>query len=97
MKKYIYIAAIALAAVTLTGCEDLLDSENFIESNTGNFPASPADAEKQLTAVYATLNQAMATPTANYFYVSEVACDDRFGGGGENDFESMAEDRKSVV
>jgi outer membrane lipoprotein SlyB len=33
MKKYIYIAAIALAAVTLTGCEDLLDSENFIESN----------------------------------------------------------------
>ena len=91
MKKYIYIAAIALAAVTLTGCEDLLDSENFIESNTGNFPASPADAEKQLTAVYATLNQAMATPTANYFYVSEVACDDRFGGGAENDFESMAD------
>lgn len=91
MKKYIYIAAIALSAVALTGCEDLLDTENFTESNTGNFPASPADAEKQLTAVYATLNQGMATPTANYFYVSEVACDDRFGGGGENDFESLAD------
>lgn len=91
MKKYIYIAAVALSVVTLTSCEDLLDSESFIESNTGNFPASPADAEKQLTAVYATLNQSISTPTANYFYVSEVACDDRFGGGGENDFESMAD------
>lgn len=92
MKKYLYIAAVALSAVTLTGCEDFLDSENYTESNTANFPASAADAEKQLTAVYATLNHQFATPTANYFYVSEVACDDRLGGGGENDYEAQADD-----
>jgi len=37
MKK-IYLLAIA-AGFTLSSCEDFLDSENYTEANTGNFPA----------------------------------------------------------
>lgn len=90
MKKYIYIAAVALSALSLTGCEDLLDTENFTESNTGNFPANASDAEKMVTAIYSTFNRAMVAPTSTYFYVSELVSDDRFGGGAESDKESLS-------
>ena len=87
MKKYIFIL---MAAMAFTGCEDLLDSKNFTESNTANFPAGASDAEKMVTAIYATLNQASNGPTSTYFYTAELAADDRMAGGGENDKETLA-------
>lgn len=90
MKKLFYMIALIASSVMMAGCEDFLDSEDYTGSNTGNFPANAADAEKMLTAVYSTLNQAVAKPQSTYFFVSELACDDRLGGGGVNDKYSQA-------
>ena len=78
--------------MVLTSCEDYLDSENLTKKNSANFPVNEKDAQQLLTAVYATLNSAVSSPASTYFYVAELASDDRFGGGGENDKDSQAAD-----
>lgn len=83
MKKSIFLAALAL--FTLSSCEDFLDSENYTKKNSENFPVDETDANQLLTGVYATLNAAVSNPEHTYFYLAELASDDRFGGGGEND------------
>ena len=35
-----YMGIVALAAMTLCSCEDLLDTKNYTQSNTQNFPTS---------------------------------------------------------
>jgi hypothetical protein len=87
MKKYIFIV---MAAIAFAGCDGLLDTNNYTESNTSNFPKNAADAEKMITAIYATLNQATANPASTYYYAAELVADDRMGGGGENDKETLA-------
>ena len=81
MKKHLLSIAIALTAVTLTGCEDMLNTENYIGSNTGNFPSSIKDAEMMVTSIYSNLNHQYAKPMSSHFMTSEIASDDRFGGG----------------
>ena len=50
MKK-IYLMAIAtLFAVGLTSCEDFLDSKNYTQANSSNYPASADDLNKELAA-----------------------------------------------
>ena len=80
MKKYIYMAA-ALATLALGGCEDMLDTENYTQSNTANYPATFEDAEMLLTSVYANLNHMSWKPESSFYMTSEFAGDDCFGGG----------------
>jgi hypothetical protein len=82
MKKIIYFAAIALMCMS---CEDYLDTESYTKKNTGNYPKSSDDAIQMVTGVYATLNKPVANCGNTYYFASELASDDRFGGGGEND------------
>ncbi len=82
MKKTIFIV---LAAGFLSSCEGFLDSESFNKKNTGNFPVTVADANSMLVGVYNSLNLAMTNAPHSHFYMAELASDDRFGGGGEND------------
>jgi len=82
MKKYISLAALALV---LTSCEKNLDSESYTKKNTGNFPTTVADANQMITGIYSTLSAAVSNPQHSHFYMAELASDDRFGGGGEND------------
>ncbi|PRD47551.1 RagB/SusD family nutrient uptake outer membrane protein [Sphingobacterium haloxyli] len=69
----------------LSSCEKFLDTESFDKKNTGNFPVTVADANSMLTGIYTSLNTAMSNPQHSHFYMAELASDDRFGGGGEND------------
>jgi len=69
----------------LSSCEKFLDTESFDKKNTGNFPVTVADANSMLTGIYTSLNTAMSDPQHSHFYMAELASDDRFGGGGEND------------
>lgn len=85
MKKLIYIGFVMLLAVTISSCENFLDTENYTKQNTGNFPKSLDDAKKSLTGVYSTLSSAISSVADTHFYMAELASDDRFGGGGEND------------
>lgn len=62
MKK-IYLMAIAAAfTFGLTSCEEFLDSSNYTEANTANYPASAADLNKELSALYGVMNQYCTDP-----------------------------------
>ena len=85
MKKLIYIAIAVVFTVSFSGCEAFLDTENYTKQNTGNFPLSLDDAKKSLTGIYSTMSMAISSAADTHFYMAELASDDRFGGGGEND------------
>ena len=70
MKK-IYVMAIAmLFTVGLTSCEDFLDSENYTEANTSNYPASANDLNKELAALYGVMNQMSTDPLQTPWFVN---------------------------
>lgn len=89
MKKVLYIAA---SALMFTSCESFLDTESYTKKTTGNYPVTEKDAIQLVTGVYATLNKPIANCQNTYFYLSELASDDRFGGGGENDKDMQVMD-----
>lgn len=82
MKKILYIVIVALMCMS---CEDFLDVKNLRDKDTTNFPASAEDAEQMITGIYASLNTAISDVPSHYYFVSELASDERLGGGGEND------------
>lgn len=83
MKKIIYLAAATL--LLFNSCDSFLDSESYEKKTLESFPRTLDDAKKSLTGVYSTLSLAINNPQMSHFYASELASDDRFGGGGEND------------
>ncbi len=85
MKKIIYIVIAVCFTFLFQGCEDFLDTQSYTKQNTSNFPMSIDDAKKQLTGIYSTLSTAVTNAADTHFYMAELASDDRFGGGGEND------------
>lgn len=80
MKKY---SIIFLWMFMGWGCSGFLDSENLMEKNSDNYPQTPNDAYSTLMGVYHAYAQYPSW--GNTLAVSEVMCDDRFGGGGQND------------
>jgi len=89
MKKIIFFVATALLCMS---CENFLDTENLTKKDTTNFPKSAEDADQMVTGIYATLSMAISDPHFTPFFVGELASDERFGGGGENDKHFMALD-----
>lgn len=90
MKKLVSLLALA---ITISSCEKSLDTENYVKKNTGNFPSTVADANQMITGIYSTLSQAISNAQNTHFYMAELAGDDRFGGGGENDKDMQGLDR----
>jgi len=88
MKK-IYLLAIA-AGFTLSSCEDFLDSENYTEANTGNFPAVAKDLNKEVAALYGVMNQFSTDPLQSPWFVNYIMSDDANGAGGTGDVECHA-------
>lgn len=83
MKKY--LTFIIGAAITLSACDDALDTTNYTQKNTGTFPTNVTDAQQMLTGIYANLNPAISTPQTSFYYLSMLASDDNLGGGGAGD------------
>ncbi|MBO5593499.1 MAG: RagB/SusD family nutrient uptake outer membrane protein [Prevotella sp.] len=88
MKK-IYLMAIAVL-FAFTSCEDFLDSSNYTEANSTNYPASPDDLNKELAALYGVMNQFSANPLQTPWFVSYIMSDEANGAGGTGDVESHA-------
>jgi len=94
MKKIFLMAIAALFA--FASCEDFLDTENYTEANTSNYPAQPSDLNKELSALYGVLNQfsgsgsnqGLDTP----WMIFNVMADDVNGGGGTGDVAASALD-----
>lgn len=88
MKKIFLMAITAFFA--LSSCEDFLDSENYTEANTGNYPASANDLNKELAALYGVMNQYSNDPLQTPWFVYYLMSDDANGGGGTGDVEAHA-------
>ena len=90
MKKIYVMAIAALFTFGLTSCEDFLDSENFTEANTSNYPASANDLNKELAALYGVMNQMSTSPLETPWFVNYIMSDDANGAGGTGDVEAHA-------
>lgn len=91
MKKIIYLAVTAVT-VLFTGCESFLNTDNITQKNTSNYPQTYSDAQQVVAGVYNNLSVVNANPQYSFWYVANLASDDRFGGGGANDKLMQAED-----
>ena len=86
MKKILSIAATGILLLSLSSCEEFLDSTNYWSKTTADFPASAADAEQMLTGIYNNLNVSIGNVVwSNHYLWSMAASDDCLGGGGAND------------
>ncbi len=89
MKKYFILAA-ALVGLAFSSCEDMLDSENYTGANTGNFPTSVGDLNKEVSALYGVMNQLSTDPLQTPWFVNNLMSDDSNGAGGTGDVECKA-------
>lgn len=83
--KNLSIIFVIAASLLLMSCEDFLDTTNYTKKDTSNYPETVTDAKQMVTGIYSNLSYASASPQTSYYYAAELASDDRFGGGGEND------------
>ncbi len=90
MKKYLLIALASAGMLSLTSCEDFLDSNNYTQANTGNYPAAAADLNKELSALYGVMNQYCSDPLQTPWMVWNIMSDDSNGAGGTGDIEAHA-------
>lgn len=93
MKK-IYMLGLA-AALMFSSCEDFLDSENYTGKDSGNYPKTEEDVAQMVSSVYkATFYQQWQGDYGNnsekYFAAANLASDEMYGGGGENDAATQA-------
>ena len=91
MKNIGYIIVTSL--LLLAGCESFLDTENYTKKDTSNFPSTESDAIQMVTGIYSTMNNALISPEDNPFYISELAGDDRLGGGSTSNRGAQSADR----
>lgn len=63
----------------LCGCENFLDTENYTQKNTENFPLSADDANAMLTGIYSIQNTYNNEVKNHPYLVSEAASDERLG------------------
>ena len=84
------MAIAALFTFGLTSCEDFLDSENYTEANTSNYPAAANDLNKELAALYGVMNQMSTSPLETPWFVNYIMSDDANGAGGTGDVEAHA-------
>lgn len=91
MNKIIYIVALAIAAMTMAGCENFLDTENLTKKDTSNYPQTPEDADQLLVGVYSMLGR--CEPLGFSYFVSEIMSDNCFGGGDAADRSTKAMDQ----
>lgn len=92
MKKILLYGLTAL--LTLTSCDDFLDSENYSGKDSGNFPKTENDVSQMIASVYeASFYQPFINnDVGQYFTYSNLASDDMYGGGGIDDKATQALD-----
>ena len=88
MKKILSLAI--AAAVALSSCNSMLDTENYTGANTANFPAQASDLNAELSALYSVLNQYCNDPLQTPYLVYNIMSDDCNGAGGTGDVEAHA-------
>ena len=86
MKKYIFIISIILFSTY--GCDSLLETKDLLNKNDQNYPATEADVQSSLSGIYQKMSLEF-----NHMFISTLVSDETFGGGGPDDYQSMAIDQ----
>ncbi|MFW5753888.1 MAG: RagB/SusD family nutrient uptake outer membrane protein [Marinilabiliaceae bacterium] len=79
-----------LASVLLMGCEDFLEDKPLTYKTSETFPQTADDAKQMMAGIYTTMNNEQQFVDKSYFFINEVASDDKLGGGGTNDLNALA-------
>lgn len=87
MKKTILSIAFGLLFI---GCEDFMDTKNFTKQDDNSFPLTIEEANQLIVGVYNTLNEEISDYGKAAFFFNELASDERFGGGGTDNFNWQA-------
>lgn len=82
MKK---ICIYLLSMIMLAACSDFLNTEDLTQKNSSNFPKTPEDINASLLSAYAAMGEITDPYWQNFFLLSEIMSDDRFGGGSSVD------------
>lgn len=84
--------AIAVAAAfTFSACSDSdLDSTNYTQATSSNYPVNEQDLNKQVAALYGVMNQYCNDPLQTPWMVNNIMSDDANGAGGTGDVECHA-------
>ncbi len=90
MKKLLITAIAASLSLGFTACDDFLDSENYTEATTENYPASASDLNTLVAALYGVMNQYSTDPLQTPWMIWNVMSDDSNGAGGTGDVEASA-------
>lgn len=97
MKK-ILLSSLAVLAMTMTSCENFLDSEDYTGKNSSTFPKTETDVNQMVASVYkSTFYESFhANDVSQYWTWANLAADDQLGGGGQNDVATQALDLLGV-
>ena len=88
MKK---IAYLIIAAAMLSGCsEDFLNDVPLTQKTSATFPQTADDAKQMMAGIYTTMNNEQRLCDMSHLFVSEIASDDKLGGGGANDIKALS-------
>jgi hypothetical protein len=87
MKKILYLI---IGTILLMGCEDFLKTEPLTDKTSANFPQTTEDAKQMMAGVYTTMNNVQSQADRSFFFICEVASDDKLGGGGMNDIAAQS-------
>ena len=87
MKKIIYFISFLFL---LSSCEDFLNFEPLTDKTSATFPSTEEEAKQMMAGIYTTMNNESQQTDMSYFFVMEVASDEKLGGGGVNDQKAQA-------
>ena len=94
MKKNIfYLIAAFLCILSLAGCDAFLDTQSLTMKDTSNFPRNETDAFQMVNGIYVMMNNNLADPEEDPFFIFDIASDDRLGGGSQSNIGAQGVDR----
>ena len=100
MKKIIiYFLTILLFVTVTTSCEDFLTESSLTKMDESSYPSKTEDVDELMTGIYAAMIRGVndTNGASHYIMLSELGGDDRFGGGGRNDFIAQATNHLLLV
>ena len=92
-KNILYLIAASLFVMFLAGCDDFLDTKSLTKKDTSNFPMNETDATQMVNGIYVMMNNNLADPEEDPFFIFDIASDDRLGGGSQSNIGAQGVDR----
>ena len=92
-KNLFYLIAASLCVMFLAGCDDFLDTQSLTKKDTSNFPMNETDAIQMVNGIYVMMNNNLADPEEDPFFIFDIASDDRLGGGSQSNIGAQGVDR----